>query len=183
LTDSAAYFDFTIDAAAIRRQLAEFTEGFGSETKCVRLLVGRQGQVRLESVPAPAVRDDRAPWRLRIASAPVDSRDVFLYHKTTRRQVYDSAYAARGDADDVVLWNERGEVTETTIANLVVEKGGQLITPPVSCGLLAGVFRAHLLETGQVREEVVTLDDLRAADRVFAVNSVRKWMPAVVLDD
>ncbi len=80
-----------------------------------------------------------------------------------------------------MLWNEQGEATETTIANLVVAQDGRLITPPVASGLLPGVFRRHLLESGEIAEAVVTLDDLRRAERVFAVNSVRKWMPATVL--
>jgi para-aminobenzoate synthetase / 4-amino-4-deoxychorismate lyase len=183
LMESAAYFDFAIDRAAILKQLAEFTGRLGNETKSVRLLVGPRGQVRLEAVPAPPARGEDRPWRLRIVRTPVDSRDVFLYHKTTRRQVYKVAYNDRGDADDVVLWNERGEVTETTIANLVAEKAGRLVTPPLSCGLLAGVFRAHLLDTGQIREEIITLEELRRAGRVFAVNSVRKWMPAAIGED
>jgi para-aminobenzoate synthetase/4-amino-4-deoxychorismate lyase len=91
--------------------------------------------------------------------------------------VYETALASRGDCDDVILWNEQGQATETTIANLVVEKDGRLVTPPLACGLLPGVFRAHLLQTGQIQEEIVTLEDLRRAPRLFAVNSVRRWIP------
>ena len=111
----------------------------------------------------------------------MDRRNPFLYHKTTHRGFYPAARPAGGACDDVVLWNEQGQATETTIANLVVQQGGRLITPPVESGLLPGVFRRHLLETGQIVEGVVTLDDLRRAERVFAVNSVRKWMPATML--
>jgi hypothetical protein len=84
-----------------------------------------------------------------------------------------------GDCDDAVLRNSQGHVTETTIANLVVEKCGRLVTPPVACGLLPGLFREHLLEAGEIVEDVVTIEDLRRAPRVFAINSVRRWMPAV----
>ena len=69
-------------------------------------------------------------------------------------------------------------MTETTIANLVFEIGGRKVTPPVSCGLLPGAFRAELVESGQVEERVVTKADALAADNVFAVNSVRGWMRA-----
>jgi len=62
-----------------------------------------------------------------------------------------------------------------------VELDGQLVTPPVRCGLLPGVFRRHLLETGQIAERVVPVEDLRRATRLLAVNSVRRWMPAVLL--
>jgi para-aminobenzoate synthetase/4-amino-4-deoxychorismate lyase len=77
-----------------------------------------------------------------------------------------------------VLWNGRGEATETTIANLVVERDGRRITPPVECGLLPGVFRAYLLARGEIAEARVTLDELRRAPRIWTINSVRKWREA-----
>ncbi len=78
-----------------------------------------------------------SPARVRLAQTPIDSADRFLFHKTTRRAVYDSRLEP--DVDDVLLWNERGELTESTIANIVVELDGALVTPPVEAGLLAGI--------------------------------------------
>ncbi|MEN6458409.1 MAG: aminodeoxychorismate synthase component I [Thermoguttaceae bacterium] len=179
LADSAEYFDFAIDLTAVRRQLAALASRLGDQPQCVRLRIGRQGQIAIEASPAPTVRADA--WRLRLAHAPVDPQNVFLYHKTTWREVYERAGAARGDCDDVVLWNAEGQATETTIANLVVEKDERLVTPPIACGLLPGVLRQHLLETAQIHEDTVSLDDLRRARRLFAVNSVRGWMPAVLV--
>jgi para-aminobenzoate synthetase/4-amino-4-deoxychorismate lyase len=185
LAESAEYFDFAVDLSEVRKRLTGLGSGLAGGAHRVRLLVGRKGDIAVESAPLPVETPSR-PWRLRLAGQPVSSSNPFLYHKTTWRKVYDaagrapSAGGSRGDCDDVVLWNERGEVTETTIANLVVEKDGRLVTPPVSCGLLPGVFRAHLLETGQVCEEIVRVGDLRRAGRLFAVNSVRKWLPAVL---
>ena len=120
--------------------------------------------------------------RLGIAAAPITTDSPFLYHKTTYRAVYDDARGSCRGGDDVVLWNPRREVTESTIANIVVELGGERVTPPVECGLLPGVFRAWLLATGQVRERRITLEELRAARRVWLVNSVRRWRDAVVAD-
>jgi len=74
-----------------------------------------------------------------------------------------------------LLFNERGELTEFTIGNLVVELNGKLYTPPISCGLLAGTFREYLLETGQVEERIIRLDELNNCAKMFLVNSVRKW--------
>jgi para-aminobenzoate synthetase/4-amino-4-deoxychorismate lyase len=72
--------------------------------------------------------------------------------------------------------NERGEVTEGSISNLFIEKNGELYTPPVSCGLLPGIFRAHVLRTDpKAHEKVLTADDLRTADALFLCNSVRGW--------
>jgi para-aminobenzoate synthetase/4-amino-4-deoxychorismate lyase len=110
----------------------------------------------------------------------VASADPFLYHKTTHRQVYDAAQASRADCDDVLLWNERGEITEACIANVVVQLDGKLLTPPVECGLLPGTFRAHLLDQGKVREEIITVDTLKQCTRIYVVNSVRKWSEALL---
>jgi para-aminobenzoate synthetase/4-amino-4-deoxychorismate lyase len=94
--------------------------------------------------------------------------------------VYEQAKAGFPEHDDVILFNERGEVTESCFCNVVVSKDGKLVTPPVECGLLAGTFREHLLKGGEIEEGIITLGDLQAADGVFLVNSVRKWQKALV---
>jgi para-aminobenzoate synthetase/4-amino-4-deoxychorismate lyase len=125
----------------------------------------------------PLVRREAGrPYRVALAPGPVDLADRFLYHKTTWRRVYEEALAARGGADDVLLWNSRGELTESCVANVIVVLGGRRYTPPVASGLLAGTYRAWLLGQGQVEERVITLEDLARAERVSLVNSVRgEW--------
>lgn len=78
----------------------------------------------------------------------------------------------------MLLFNERGEVTESCIANVVVELDGKKVTPPVLSGLLAGTFRAELLEQGEIEEGVVALDDLKRATSIWRINSVRRWQRA-----
>ena len=179
LADSAEYFAFALDLDAMRRRLDEFAAALPDGRHRVRLCVNRRGEASLASAPL-AQAENPPVYKLRLADRPIDRRNPFLYHKTTHRGFYPAASPV-DDCDDLVLWNEQGQATETTIANLVVEQGGRLVTPPVSSGLLPGVFRRQLLDTGQIVEEVVTLDDLRRAERLFAVNSVRKWMPAAMI--
>jgi para-aminobenzoate synthetase/4-amino-4-deoxychorismate lyase len=105
----------------------------------------------------------------------VDDSNVFLFHKTTQRDVYESARKGCEELDDVLLYNKLGELTEFTIGNLVVELNSQLLTPPMSCGVLAGTFRAYLLETGQVLERTITIDELSTCTKIFRVNSIRRW--------
>ncbi|MDB4949162.1 MAG: para-aminobenzoate synthase, subunit [Gemmatimonadetes bacterium] len=126
--------------------------------------------------------DEPPPVRVAFSTDAVDSRDALLYHKTTRREPYERRAAARPDCGDVLLVNERGEVTESTIANIVTRIDGELWTPPMECGLLPGVFRAALLRRGDVRERVLTVDDVRGAAAVYLVSSVRKWRRATVID-
>jgi branched-subunit amino acid aminotransferase/4-amino-4-deoxychorismate lyase len=82
----------------------------------------------------------------------------------------------------VILWNERGELTESTRANVCVRCGDAWYTPPVECGLLPGVMRAELLREGRIREARLTLAGLHAADEIALINSVRGWMQATLAD-
>jgi para-aminobenzoate synthetase/4-amino-4-deoxychorismate lyase len=162
--------DVNVAAGAIRALLSQSAGEFPTDDMIVRLLIDKRGTPRVESRPFVARAE---PVTLRMATSPVNSQDVFLFHKTTNRAVYERASTDHPDADDVVLWNERGEVTETCIANLIVDIDGELVTPPLSCGLLPGIGRADLIARGDVHERVVTVDELARARAIWVVNSVR----------
>jgi para-aminobenzoate synthetase/4-amino-4-deoxychorismate lyase len=177
LLASAEYFSFRADAEAIRAQLLAFAASLPPRPHKIRALLARDGGFTCEA--APIEMDEPAQvLRVRLAVAPVDTNDVFLYHKTTHRAVYEQARRQAPGGDDVLLWNERGELTEFTNANLVAELDGRLYTPPVACGLLAGVFRGWLLDEKQVEERVMHRDELASITRLFWVNSVRRWRVA-----
>ena len=125
-----------------------------------------------------AARAETTPARVAVALAPIDPSDVFLYHKTTNRTPYEQA--KRPEFDDVILWNPDGQVTESTLGNVAAEIDGRKVTPPVSCGLLAGTFREQLLDEGAIEEGLITLDQLRTASRLWLINSVREWWPAAL---
>ncbi|MBM3778213.1 MAG: aminodeoxychorismate synthase component I [Acidimicrobiia bacterium] len=175
---SAAYFDFTFREHRFRNALQRASAAHTGPAR-IRLFVDRQGDVRSEAEPLEPVT---APRRVALAAGPVSSGDVFLYHKTTRRAVYDAARAARPDVDGVILWNEHGEITEATDANVVAELDGRRRTPPVACGLLPGTMRAELLGSGEIVESRLTKADLRRATRLFLINSVRGWIDARLVD-
>jgi len=178
LAESADYFDARVDIASVRERLDSLARTFAAMPQRVRLVVARNGGVTCDAAP---LTDPGARVRLALAATSIDPGDPFLYNKTTHRKLYEEAKAGRPDCDDVVLWNGRGEATETTIANLVVERDGRRITPPVECGLLPGVFRAYLLVRGEIAEARVTLDELRRAPRIWTINSVRKWREAELI--
>ena len=170
LAESAEYFTYPVDMVAAERCLNDLAATLAAPAK-VRLLVGPDGRCTAEAYPLGDAPPE--PLRVGLAAAPVSSADVWLYHKTTRRASYDAARASRPDCDEVILWNERGELTEATASNIVLEHEGREVTPPVSSGLLAGTLRAHLLETGAIAEHVLTKDDLGRATRLWLINSVR----------
>ncbi|MBI3117176.1 MAG: bifunctional anthranilate synthase component I family protein/class IV aminotransferase [Candidatus Hydrogenedentes bacterium] len=178
LRQSAHFFDFHCDVAAVRRALDREAEHFGQAPMRVRLLLDRDGGVQVHPLPLDGAA--RAPLRVALAKKPVDSQDIFLFHKTTHRKVYEARRQDCLEADDVILWNERGEVTESTIANVVIEDADGLWTPPRACGLLAGTFREHLLQQGIVHERKIAPEELGRC-KVYLVNSVRKWMPVTCI--
>jgi para-aminobenzoate synthetase/4-amino-4-deoxychorismate lyase len=173
MRDSAEYFGFPFDRHEADAALAQCVAGAIDHAQRVRLLLSSEGEFRTERRRhEPFTR----PVSLGLASAPVDDSDPFLFHKTTNRGVYQQRLAS--GVDDVVLWNSRSEVTESTTANIVIRSGNVLRTPPVESGLLAGTYRAHLLDRKEISEAVVSIDDLRRADRIWLINSVHEWREA-----
>lgn len=175
LRGSARYFGVPLDEARVEQALEE-AEGNAGAASRVRLLVYGDGEVAVEVHPLEPPAS--GPLRVGLAALPVDPGSVWLHHKTTRREVYEAARASRPDCDDVLLWNTRGEITETTIANVVFDMGWGRVTPPVSSGLLAGVERSELLARGGVQEAVVPVSSLRPGQRLWLANSVRGMLPA-----
>jgi para-aminobenzoate synthetase / 4-amino-4-deoxychorismate lyase len=173
---SAEYFGYPVAIAGIRKMLLVFAAGLPPRPCKVRLLVDCQGNAVCET----AVIKASGSVRLAFSREPVDLSDRFLFHKTTHRAVYEKALHQMSCCDDVLLWNNRGEITETCTANVVVEIGKKLITPPRTCGLLAGTFREHLLNRHILQEGIIKKSDLRKIRRIFLINSVRKWKEAIL---
>lgn len=179
MSRSARYFGFAIDIDDLRMRLDALARGFVQPRQRVRVTVARDSAIAITAV---ALDEHSVQFvRLGLARQPIDASDAFLFNKTTHRDVYERARDGVPDVDDVVLWNGAGEVTETTIANLVIERDGARLTPALECGLLPGVFRAHLLAEGAIEEAHLSIDDLRRAQRVWVINSVRRWREAVLV--
>src|SRR5579884_486324 len=174
LASSAAYFNFAFDHDLILSQLRKLAASLhNSKRYKVRLLLNVDGQTTIESAEMLS-----GEWmgKIKIASQRASSRDVFLRHKTTRRELYNSEYAKAQSLgfDEVLFMNEQGHLTEGAITNLFIEQSGRLYTPPLASGVLPGIFRRHLLETlPQAEEKILTIADLQNADAIFLCNSVR----------
>lgn len=175
---SAEYFGFAFDETEARDMLQRAVPDLREKSR-LRLLLGRDGSLVCQAVDL--IDKPGRPLRAALAADPVDTGDRFLYHKTTRRETYERARASRPSADAVILWNAAGDVTEGTDANLIALIDGRKVTPPVQAGLLAGTMRGELLDSGEVVERNMSVADLRRAERLWLVNSVRGWME-IVLD-
>ncbi len=177
LAVSAEYFGFEYDPSAVASDVAALAR---ADRRCrLRIVLDRGGRHRLEVVE---LKESTPLVRLAVSTARVRSDDPFMCHKTTRRAVYERASAAQPRADDVLLINEREEVVETTIANLLYRLGDEWFTTPLASGGLPGVGREVLVESGAVRERVLPFAELHACDELAVVNSLRGRRPAVILE-
>ncbi|MEM8707950.1 MAG: aminodeoxychorismate synthase component I [Actinomycetota bacterium] len=171
---AATHFGFDVDPDDVQAEIEAFT---ADRPSVLRVLVDLHGTTEIQPRAMPEL--DGTPTVV-FDTRPIDRGDEFLRHKTTRRDRYDEARERFPDAYDVLLWNRLGQLCESTIANLVVEIDGEYRTPPVDAGLLPGTKRDDLLAAGEIVEATVTYDDLRDADRVWLINSVRGWVEVEV---
>ncbi|HEY6802902.1 MAG TPA: aminodeoxychorismate synthase component I [Pyrinomonadaceae bacterium] len=176
LKRSAEFFGFCFSDADVSETLATLRSAHSSGKWKVKIVLTKTGTLSTE-ISELGSRGETT-LRIALAQSPVDSSDRLRFHKTTARDFYTFELAARPDCDDVIFYNERGEVTESTIANVVVKVNGQLVTPPRTAGLLAGTFRDRLIADGVLTERTITIAELQSADEVFLINSVRKLMRA-----
>lgn len=168
---SADRFGFAFDRHAARNELQAATFRLRERSR-VRLLASPLGNYAIEVRPLPA---ESEPVTVSIQALPVSAEDFRLRHKTTDRAFYDAPRQGSG-CFEVLFEDPHGFLTEGSFTNLFVERDGQLLTPPLSRGLLAGVLRAELIEGGQAREADLTRADL--AGPFFIGNSARGLLRA-----
>ena len=175
LRSSARYFGFTYDEGAVRDALHKAVVEADGRAR-VRCVIHRDGSATAEASSLPA--NSQTPVRLAIDEPSVDPAEPLVFHKTTIRHRYAEAAARHPDADDVLLVNLRGEVTESTIANVAVQLDGRWWTPPPAAGLLPGIERGEALAAGRIAERSLSVADVRRAASIALLNSVRGWRPA-----
>ncbi len=174
LSDSAAYFGFKVDPSAIKAALLTYAEEKTQGTFKVRLLSTKEGEFQIAGEEIPP---RHTFYSAVLAKKPISTKELFLYHKTTHRELYQVHRAQAPNVDEVLLWNEYRELTEFTTGNLVAEIDGQRYTPPIACGLLPGTFRRYLIQKNKIQERRLLLEDLKRCSRLWLINGVRKWVP------
>ncbi|KAA3614016.1 MAG: aminodeoxychorismate synthase component I [Calditrichaeota bacterium] len=181
LLDSACYFQFLCPIENLRTSFANFVKSTRMSSAKIRLLLASDGKYELQFSSLKKSRSS-GPVRLKICKIAVDRQDIFLFHKTTHREVYNSRLEKYSGCDDIILLNERGGITETTIGNIVVQIGGKKFTPPIECGLLAGTLRQKLIDDGEVKEKIIHKDELQSSEKIYRINSVSGMQECVVLE-
>ncbi|KMS55326.1 para-aminobenzoate synthase [Novosphingobium barchaimii LL02] len=178
ISASAVTLGFGFDRHGVRNAIQALCFDAEKPSK-LRLVVGRTGAFSLELAQVPPALSE--PASAAVLRLPVDSGDWRLAHKTSDRGFYDKGLtlAKAAGADEAILLRDDGLVTEGCFTNIFVERDGTLLTPPASLGLLPGVLRRSLLDSGRASEAELTLDDL--AGGFLIGNALRGLMPARLL--
>jgi len=171
---SAECLGFSFDRHDARNELQAATFRLRAPRR-IRLVLAASGALAIEVAPLP--ESPAGPVAVHIVPRPVGPRDFRLRHKTSDRAFHDAARRAAG-TDEVIFTDEDGYLTEGSFTSLFVERDGVLVTPPLSRGLLPGVLRAELIETGLAVEAELTAADL--AGGFLIGNAVRGLLPAIV---
>ena len=177
LVRSAKALGFSCDLPAVSALLAAQKQGRKTGVYRVRLTLNHAGKIRVSVTP---FEESAAERILVLADEPLDEHAYLLRHKTTARHGYDQALsriAGQRAVFDVLFFNTRGEVCEGARSNVFVERDGRLLTPPLSSGLLPGVMRQHLLDSGRAVAQVLTRDDLSGTARIWMGNALRGLVP------
>ncbi len=175
LAASAAYFGFVFDASKVHDAIEAAISGNANERLRVRLLLDEDGGVTVTTAPQPAAPAD-AVMRYVVSDSRLNSSDLFLYHKTTRRELYDREWKHYADtlgADEVIYLNEAGELAEGSRTSIFIARDGKLLTPRLAAGVLPGTLRAALIDEGRAEEARLTIQDLNGAAEIYLGNSVR----------
>ncbi|MFD4820806.1 aminodeoxychorismate synthase component I [Peribacillus butanolivorans] len=173
MMQSAGYFDYQFSETELRNKLQKYADSHYDSMQKVRVLLFENGDFE---VSGQIIKTMEAEISAIIAESPISTENPFLYHKTTNREVYEKFQTRHPEFYDVLLWNEQGYITEFTNGNVVVKINGDLFTPPVESGLLAGTFRQELLRKKEIKEKLITKADLHNAEEVWFINSVRRGL-------
>lgn len=179
LARAAAHFGYPLDATRVGASLAALVQAHPEGLWRVRLRLDAWGRVLAQAF---ALEASPAQVRLSLADRAFEAAtSEFVRFKTTRRAHYEAFAPTENGVFDTLLWNPQGELTECLRGNVAVQLDGRWVTPPLRCGLLDGIGRAQALREGRVVEAVVRVPDLPRATGLAFVNSLRGWLPAVLV--
>lgn len=185
LSESAEYFNFRYNKKQIIDALSKEEKKFNKKKNYrVRFLLSCEGDIET----AASILDYKAaPNKVKFSDKRVNSSDIFLFHKTTNRVLYNNEYKKASEEGffDTIFLNEKNEVTEGAISNIFIEKNGKYYTPPIECGLLNGVYRRYLLKSNvfPVEEKVLYREDIQNAGKIFLTNAVKGMVKVLIQPD
>ena len=172
LKNSATYFNFIYNFSRIETELEKYLNKYTSESRKIQIYLNKNGDIKLSSKKMTLINQQK-DYTISFAEKAIDLNDVFYYHKTTRRDIYERAKSINRLSNDTLFWNDAGEITESKIANLIINIGNECYTPPVSSGLLGGTYRQMMLDKGLLKERVIHKSEISHLSEITLINSVR----------
>jgi para-aminobenzoate synthetase/4-amino-4-deoxychorismate lyase len=178
IQNSAHIFNFKYKTKEINRVFVNLKKEMQNKTNYkVRFILEKSGKIHTEFKEL-AVQDLKdKPQVVLYNTKSINSHNILLQHKTLHssvRDFYNEIATKFSDYDDVIFVNERGQITESSKANLFIDYAGKIFTPPLSVGALPGVMRSFILENNpSIKEKILYPDDLIHADKIWLSNSVR----------
>ncbi|MBN1898280.1 MAG: aminodeoxychorismate synthase component I [Spirochaetes bacterium] len=171
LKQSAGYFDLKYSPSSLLKELNRIRPVLKNGKYKIRILLYRSGNFNIQY---SRIKDAFHDHRITISSKRTDPADIYLYHKTTNRELYDSENrkAKKSGYFDAIFFNDREELTEGAICNVYMKKDGVYYTPPVKCGLLNGIIRQVMLKKHAIRERIITRQEFEKSDSIYISNSI-----------
>ena len=166
LREAARYFAYPFDEEKLKVELNQSLAELDPSTDYrLRISIAKSGKVtcqleKLQALPEAFCKAILVPQNANL-------QQPFTYFKTSYRPHLDLGQ------QEQIYYNAQGQLLESSIGNLVLQLEGHLYTPPAELGLLNGIYRQHLLETGQATEKILSLDDLKSAEKIYACNALR----------
>ena len=166
LTKASRYFAYPFNPEDLRQKIEEECQVCdANQDYRLRITLSKSGEMELSRQILAPLSPSFCKAKLCLQEA--DLQTPFTYFKTTHRP-----HLSLG-GQEIIYHNVAGELLETSIGNLVLKIAGKLYTPPISHGILPGIYRQKLLERGQVEEKVLTVQDLDQAETIYGCNAVR----------
>ena len=166
LQESSRYFSYPFNKEEVQNQVEDLCQSLDFDTDYrLKMFLAKNGELTFEHNQLTGLADDFCQARLVEQTHPLDS--PYTYFKTSYRPHISL------EPHEQIYYNQKKELLETSIGNLVLKIEDQLYTPPVHLGLLNGIYRQSLIANNQVTERVLTLDNLKQAQAIYGCNAVR----------
>jgi len=170
---TAEFFLFSFDEKKIRKSLdVKIVELDPGKKFKIKLTLNKWGRIKIETSDLSSATEI---VKIIVSERRINTQNRFQYFKTTNRRLYGDEYQkyyAKGFFD-VIFLNEKDEVAEGSITNIFIRKGNSWLTPPLTSGILNGIYRSHLLKEEDNKEKLISVEYLLKADEIKLVNSVR----------
>jgi para-aminobenzoate synthetase/4-amino-4-deoxychorismate lyase len=179
LAKTAKHFEYPCNLKSLQINLEKLKSTYKNGIWHIRIKLNRKGEVDIKTY---ILKKTKEPVQLKLAKAPFRQaqNNEFVDYKTTNRAHYRPFQSNQKNIFDTLLWNQSGQITETTFGNIAAFINNKWITPPLSSGLLPGIGRMLALREGKIIESILNIENITEVNKWAFINSSRGWLQAQV---